>query len=72
MINKVEIAYVNTAKLPVLTNKEKNELLVKIKNGDNEAREEFAIIVKGNEAVYEVLLDLLQFSKKETVKTIAE
>ena len=34
--------------------------------------EEFAIIVKGNEAVYEVLLDLLQFSKKETVKTIAE
>ena len=34
----------------------------------NEAREEFAIIVKGNEAVYEVLLDLLQFSKKETVK----
>ena len=36
----------------------------------NEAREEFAIIVKGNEAVYEVLL--LQFSKKETVKTIAE
>ena len=38
----------------------------------NEAREEFAIIVKGNEAVYEVLLDLLQFSKKEKVKTIAE
>ena len=31
----------------------------------NEARDEFAIIVKGNEAVYEVLLDLLQFSKKE-------
>ena len=72
MINKVEIASVNTAKLPVLTNKEKNELLVKIKNGDNEAREEFAIIVKRNEAVYEVLLELLQFSKKETVKTIAE
>lgn len=38
----------------------------------NEAREEFAIIVKRNEAVYEVLLELLQFSKKETVKTIAE
>ena len=34
----------------------------------NEAREEFAIIVKRNEAVYEVLLELLQFSKKETVK----
>ena len=38
----------------------------------NEAREEFAIIVKRNEAVYDVLLVLLQFSKKETVKTIAE
>ena len=38
----------------------------------NEAGEEFAIIVKRNEAVYEVLLELLQFSKKETVKTIAE
>ena len=45
MINKVEIASVNTAKLPVLTNKEKNELLVQIKNGDNEAREKF---INGN------------------------
>ena len=41
MINKVEIASVNTAKLPVLTNKEKNELLIKIKNGNTEAREKF-------------------------------
>ena len=38
----------------------------------NEAKDEFAIIVKGNEAVYEVLLDLLQYSKKESVKTIAK
>lgn len=45
MINKVEIASVNTAKLPVLSNKEKNELLIKIKNGDNDAREEF---INGN------------------------
>lgn len=45
LINKVEIASVNTAKLPVLTNKEKNELLIKIKNGDTEAREEF---INGN------------------------
>ena len=45
MINKVEIASVNTAKLPVLTNKEKDELLVKIKNGDEQAREVF---IKGN------------------------
>ena len=29
LINKVEIASVNTAKLPVLTNKEKNELFKK-------------------------------------------
>ena len=45
MINKVEIASVNTAKLPVLSNEEKNELLKKIKKGDKEAREEF---VNGN------------------------
>ena len=45
MINKVEIASVNTAKLPVLSNKEKQELLIKIKNGDEIAREEF---INGN------------------------
>jgi RNA polymerase sporulation-specific sigma factor len=45
LINKVEIASVNTAKLPVLSNKEKNELLIRIKNGDNDAREEF---INGN------------------------
>jgi RNA polymerase sporulation-specific sigma factor len=45
LINKVEIASVNTSKLPVLTNKEKNELLAKIKNGDKAAREEF---INGN------------------------
>lgn len=45
MINKVEICGVNTAKLPLLSNEEKNELLIKIKNGDKEAREEF---INGN------------------------
>ncbi len=45
MINKVEICGVNTAKLPLLSNEEKNELLKKIKNGDKEAREEF---INGN------------------------
>ena len=45
MINKVEIASVNTAKLPVLSNQEKNELLVKIKDGDKLARE---IFIEGN------------------------
>ena len=44
-MRKVEIAGVNTAKLPVLSNEEKQELLVKIKNGDNEAREKF---IQGN------------------------
>lgn len=45
MINKVEICGVNTAKLPVLSNEEKTELLNKIKNGDQDAREKF---VNGN------------------------
>ena len=41
MIKKVEICGVNTAKLPVLSNKEKDELFVQIKNGDKDAREKF-------------------------------
>ena len=41
MINKVEIASVNTAKLPVLSDEEKTELLKRIKQGDKEAREKF-------------------------------
>ena len=45
MINKVEICGVNTTKLPVLSNEEKQELLIKIKNGDSDAREEF---IQGN------------------------
>lgn len=45
MLNRVEIAGVNTAKLPTLSNEEKQELLIKIKNGDKEAREKF---IQGN------------------------
>ena len=45
MINKVEICGVNTAKLPVLSNEEKNELLEKIKDGDEIARKKF---IEGN------------------------
>ena len=45
MISKVEICGVNTSKLPVLTQKEKEELLLEIKNGDKVAREKF---IKGN------------------------
>ena len=45
MINRVEICGVNTSKLPVLTNKEKDELFIKIKQGDEESRNEF---IQGN------------------------
>ena len=45
MINKVEICGVNTSKLPVLTNEEKDELFIRIKNGDEEARN---IFINGN------------------------
>jgi len=45
LINKVEICGVNTSKLPVLSNEKKHELLIKIKNGDKEARQEF---INGN------------------------
>ena len=45
MINKVEIANVNTSKLQVLTNKENKELFEKMKNGDKSAREK---IISGN------------------------
>ena len=38
MINKVEICGVNTAKLPVLSNEEKEALFIEIKNGDEKAR----------------------------------
>lgn len=44
-LNKVEICGVNTAKLPVLTNEEKETLFVRIKAGDQEARE---LYIKGN------------------------
>ena len=45
MLNKVEICGVNTSKLPLLTREEKQELLKKIKEGDEEARQTF---INGN------------------------
>lgn len=45
MINKVEIANVNTSKLQVLTNKENKELFEQMKAGDLDAREK---IINGN------------------------
>mgnify|MGYP002586327772 FL=1 len=45
MLNKVEICGVNTSKLPLLTKEEKEELFIKIKNGDEDARQKF---INGN------------------------
>lgn len=45
MLNKVEICGINTAELTVLSEKEKTELLKKIKAGDEEAR---AVFINGN------------------------
>lgn len=44
-IYKVEICGVNTSKLPLLTNEEKETLFKRIQNGDQEAREQY---IKGN------------------------
>ena len=38
---KVEICGVNTSKLPLLSTKEKEELIIKVKNGDKAARERY-------------------------------
>ena len=43
--NKVEICGVNTSTLPLLSKEEKDELFIKIKSGDLEARETF---INGN------------------------
>ena len=45
MLNKVEICGVNTSNLPLLSKEEKEELFIKIKAGDEEARNKF---IKGN------------------------
>ena len=44
-LNKVEICGVNTSRLPVLTNEEKEALFERIKKGDRQARERY---IKGN------------------------
>ncbi|MBR1866326.1 MAG: RNA polymerase sporulation sigma factor SigG [Lachnospiraceae bacterium] len=44
-LNKVVICGVNTAKLPLLTNDEKNDLFIRIEQGDQRAREQ---LIKGN------------------------
>ncbi len=44
-LGKVEICGVNTSKLPILKNEEKEELFARIEKGDKEAREEY---IRGN------------------------
>lgn len=41
MTNKVQICGVNTAKLPILTEEEKQKLFARIQNGDMQARQQF-------------------------------
>ena len=45
VVNKVELCGVNTSKLPLLREKEKEELFRRIRQGDKLAREEY---IKGN------------------------
>ena len=57
MINRVEIANVNTSKLQLLTSKETKELFYKMNEGDKEAREK---LINGNitkEAIYKLKKD---------------
>ena len=56
-LNKVEICGVNTARLPILTNEEKDALFIQIRQGDAEAREQ---IIKGNQRL--VLSVIRRFS----------
>ena len=40
-LNKVEICGLDTSKLPMMTQKRSHELLLRVKDGDDEARETF-------------------------------
>ena len=62
MINKVEISNVNTSRLRILTAQEKQELLKKIKAGDEEARERF---INGN---LRLVLSIIQRFRRKTEK----
>ena len=60
-LNKVEICGVNTAKLPVLSNEEKETLFEKIRAGDTEARERY---IKGN---LRLVLSVIKRDRKSVV-----
>ena len=60
--NKVEICGVDTSKLKVLKEKEKQELLIKARNGDKDARER---LINGNLRL--VLAAVQRFSNRTVV-----
>lgn len=63
--NKVEICGVNTSKLPVLTNEEMRDLIIKMRQGDKEAREKF---INGNLRL--VLSVIQRFNNREKMLMI--
>ena len=70
MINKVEIANVNTSKLQVLTSDETKELFKLMKNGDKDAREKYRDLAINNEtsvakAKQKIIDDLRKLQEKK-------
>ena len=63
-LNKVEICGVDTSKLPLLKEKEKEELFRRIKEGDEEAKETY---IKGNLRL--VLSVIKRFSSRQCRKS---
>lgn len=63
MLNKVEICGVNTSNLPLLSKEEKEALFVKIKAGDEDARNTF---INGN---LRLVLSVIQsFTEEEKMQ----
>lgn len=62
---KVEICGVNTAKLPILSEKEKEALFARIKEGDEEAKDAY---IKGNLRL--VLSVIRRFSASSEIRMI--
>ena len=60
-LNKVELCGVNTSKLPLLNEEEKEALFARIKEGDQEARDTY---IKGNLRL--VLSVIKRFSARST------
>ena len=73
MINKVEISSVNTSQLPILTNKEKEELFIRIKQGDENARTNLRLVLSVIQRFYgrgECADDLFQIGCIGLIKAI--